>query len=489
MKPIIWVWLLFAGVLALHLLVAFGTPFLNYDGYETIRNVESIRATGLPLFHDSLSFQGRYSIFSPIFYYLLAGISFFMPVIMAAKIVPNVLIALSVFLAYGIGRRITASSGAGLLIAALVGFLPIGFISLSNTASAYTLLFPLMLLFYYFMLNIHRKKYSIYALITAVLVTAMHSFAAVFILGLLVYVLLTRIQESESRRKTEDIVIFLVLFALWFYLIIYKQAFRVEGLSILRQSIPSPLLAQWFSDFSFVESVYMIGFIPLVLGVYGAYHALLEEREPLMYIFIANIIVTGVLLWLKLVRLNVGLLFLGINLCILAGYAARLGYIYLPKTKVAMLRPYLLAFVLLLVVASAIAGISLYRYDTPNQNDVTALSFADAALPANATIVAFPKEGYFIEYTANRKTLLDRNFLLAPQTTERYNAMRIIFTSPFQIPALRALQEFGADYIYLSEETQKSLNITGLAYADKSCFSLIYNNHGKLYRKECALEG
>ncbi len=87
--------LVFAFSLGVRLYFAFQSPtFTSGDAYFTIRQVEHIRQTGLPIFEDALSYGGRTYIFPPLFHYVLAFFNLFLPITIVGKLIPNIIASL-----------------------------------------------------------------------------------------------------------------------------------------------------------------------------------------------------------------------------------------------------------------------------------------------------------------------------------------------------------------------------------------------------------
>jgi hypothetical protein len=480
-KPIWFVVALFVVVLALRLAIAFSLP-LQYEAYDSLRHAESIRDTGMPLYNDDLSYQGRIRMFTPVWNYFLAGVGFLMPLEIAAKLLPNLLMACSVFLAYGIVRRLTGSAGAGLFSAMAVGFLPIGFITTITTASPYSLVVFLSLLSAFFIVNLHRKHFGWYALASGILLAVSHPSSLIFIGGLIVYLLISRLEDADTRRAIEEIALVLLLFAIWFYLLIFKEAFQSRGLSLL-WDVPGPVIAEWFGRITFVQAVYAIGFVSLVLGLFGAYHALFEGKKPLVLIFVGNFLILLPVLWLKLVRGPIGLLFMGITLAILAGVSGYAAYEYLGRTKVYRIRPFIVLLTVVLFGIGVVTGMGVYVNDAPTPSDYRAVEFL-SSLPNNGTVLVRPQEGAFVMYVSRHPVLMDEDYLFAPQAEDRFLGVQTVFTSPFSIPVRRVLDDYGVNYVFLSAGAQRDYHVSGLPSAG-DCVYLVYDEGSRIYKNGC----
>jgi len=109
-KPAFWLTVIFVIVLAVRLYITFQTSLFNYDAYFSLRQVDNIRSTGFPLYKDPLSYGGKTQLFAPLNYYLLTIFSFVMPTDIMGKVLPNIIAALLVILAYYLALKITKNT-------------------------------------------------------------------------------------------------------------------------------------------------------------------------------------------------------------------------------------------------------------------------------------------------------------------------------------------------------------------------------------------
>ena len=81
--------IIFILTLSFRLYFAFQNPNFDYESYFSVRQVNQIIKTGLPLFRDSLSYGGRTFLFIPVFHYILAIFSSILTAGIALKLIPN----------------------------------------------------------------------------------------------------------------------------------------------------------------------------------------------------------------------------------------------------------------------------------------------------------------------------------------------------------------------------------------------------------------
>ena len=93
------------------------------------------------------------------------------------------------------------------------------------------------------------------------------------------------------------------------------------------------------------------------------------------------------------------------------------------------------------------------------------------APPVNTAIVVAPTA------LADRMNVVDSNFLLADNPSQRLRDVKAIFTTPSKIEAITLLNKYNVNFIFVSSQTLKEFNIDKIHYIDdKKCFKLIYNN-------------
>jgi len=109
--------LIYLITLSLRLFFAYDVPnFTGDESYFTIRQIEHIKDTGLPLVDDDQSMGGRAHIISPFYYYLLAFFNLFLPIELVGKLIPNILSNCVIILSYFIALELTKNSKVAFFI-------------------------------------------------------------------------------------------------------------------------------------------------------------------------------------------------------------------------------------------------------------------------------------------------------------------------------------------------------------------------------------
>lgn len=485
---------IFILVLALRLFIAFQTTDITYDGYYTLRNVENIKETGLPLFEDDLSYSGRQNVFSPLYYYILTIFSFIMPSMLALKIIPNIFATSIIFIVYIFAKRLAKNEGAALIAAGAATIIPVFFSQTINNASIYSLVIPLFFLtLFYFLKTISDSKNLWKFLILLITLALTHASSLILTFGLLIYVTLLKIQGFKKSTKEPELLLFSIFLILWANLTIYKQAIMLHGSSIIYQNTPIQIILEHFRELTFIEGLYWIGVIPLLFGMITIYDSVFESKKKSATSLIAICLTFFLFLWFKLINLYVGLMFLGVSMSILSSGAIAKTINYAKNLKFKIITP-LTKIILIILLLISFAPAIIYSFNeasnTPSQNDKAMFDWIQENTKENTTILTMMAESSAMSYYTKRKNFMDQQFLLIKNIDERYKDGQQIYSDRFLIPALTKLNYYSIDYVLISEYAQQTKNITELFYEDNDCVNNIYPDETsdlKLYSINCII--
>ncbi|MBW2996294.1 hypothetical protein KY332_03265 [Candidatus Woesearchaeota archaeon] len=484
--------LIFILTLALRLYFAFSTQTLDHEAYYNLRQIESIKTNGLPIFQDNLSYGGRTSLFIPVFQYFLSIFSFILPTTIVLKLIPNLLASTIVIISYLIAKKITSNKNAALFCSFISAFIPIYLIETVNSSSIYSLTIPLTFLALYFLMNLHKIKYITYFLTTSILLTIIHPSSSLLIIGLIIYAVIVNLEGLPQKKQETESILFLTFFSIWINIILYKKAFLQHGPSVIWQNIPPAVLSFYFAQTNVLEAIIKIGFIPVIFGIYAIYRYIFKEKNKNLYLLFGLTLAIFFLTWFKLLQPTVALMVLGVILAILFTQGYKLFFDYLKTTKLAKhKRNFLTLFILIFILTSVIPSIYFTHQRiqaSPTQDDIQALEWLKQNTDPEDTIAASLKEGHLINAIAERKNILDTNFLLAPNTAERYEGIKAIYKYPQKTEAISTLNEYNIKYIFFSPTSKSEFDIQELHYLDRKCFKAVYDNQTKIYKSFCKVE-
>lgn len=485
--------LIFIIALSFRLFFAFQTPNLDYSGYFNYIQIDHISKTGFPLMHDPLSQGGRTFIFSPVFHYIFAGLILLLPDILVLKIIPNIFASSLIFIVFLISKKLTKDINVSLLTSFVSAFIPIFFAETVNSLSIYSLILPLIFLMVYLFLDINKKKNIILFIILLLILTFLHPSSFLLIFGLLVYLLITKLENIRQSRAEIELVLFSTFFVLWAQFLIYKNAFLSHGPLMIWQNLPLGMLSKFFIQINITNALINIGFIPLIYGVYTTYKYAFREKDKDMYLIISLVLSASILLWLKLLELKIGLSFLGILLVLLFAKFYKSNIVSIKKSKFSRYTKQLFAlFIVLFIITSVIPSYTAAKdkiISSPSKEETEALLWLKENSDKDSTILGSVNQGFFIENFAERKTVIDSNFLLTKNPSQKYYDVERIYKTQYKTEAVNLLNKYNIDYIFISKNTLNEFNIKEVRYiSDEECFIPIFVKDVKIYKSVCIIE-
>jgi hypothetical protein len=315
----------------------------------------------------------------------------------------------------------------------------------------------------------------------------------IFIVALAIYMLLVKLEKMPFERAELEIILFSLFFVIWIEAIFLKKLFLFHGPLVIWQNIPKEILTNYFSKMTLLEGIYNIGILPFFYGIYTIYENLFKKKDKKIYLLIAFAMAVGLLLWLRLVELHLGLIFLGIILTILFSEFYSYYTKYITKTRAAR---FLNVFIFLLLFAffltSIIPSLALAKNTVEGsvvKDKMLALKWLSRNTPEDSVILASVDEGNIITYMTKRKNVFDSNFFLIKNSDEIFNDVKRIFTTIYSTEAVELLSKYSVDYIFFSEDVKDYFNLESLSYVSHECFELVYENkHVAIYKPLCRLE-
>jgi hypothetical protein len=369
---------------------------------------------------------------------------------------------------------------------------PVFFQRTFNDISVYTVVVPLFFLLLYSFMNIRKEKWVYCYIITIILLTLIHPSVILFIVGLWFYLLLLKIEGLKHDKAELEITIFSTFFVFLVQFIMFKKIFLFHGSLVIWQNIPKELLSTYFSQASILQAIYYIGIIPALCGAYIIYRYIFREKKQEIYLLVGFVFSVGLLLWLRLIELNVGLIFLGVIIVLLFAQFWRIFTSYIRTTRASKFLNLLgvLTF-LLFIVTSVIPSLTLAYYTSQTsitEEEIEALNWLNKNTPENSVILATVYEGNLVTAVAKRKNVIDSNFLLIKDAEQRFRDVNKIYTTFSITEAVTLLNKYDVDYIYFSPKAESAYAMEELSYAEDRCFSEVYSKGAKIYKSLCRME-
>ena len=489
---------------SIRLYFAYQTPYLSdTESYFHLRQVEHIKETGLPLFTDPLSYGGRRYVFLPFYHYVIAAFSFLLPLSSVVKILPNLLASSLIFVVYLCSLEITKRREYALFSAIVSAFIPIYFVETFNSLETYALTIPLSFLLLYAFFQIAKKpeqekngnqmknQYTRVFLFFLVILLITSASVAFIILSLVAFYFISKLENLKTEQEEVEIILFSVLLTLWFYFLVFKNAFLDHGTGIVWQNIPQKILNTVFHQVSVIEGVAAVGLVPFCAGIYIVYLNIFKKKSRPLYLIISILLTITALLWLKLISFKLGLMYISVLLIFFFGEAYKLFMSYIERTKAHRYKILFSVTILLIFVITSFLPLMSLTEDrienTITKDEVAALIFLRENTRPDQRIAAPIEEGNYIAYFAQRKNVADTNFLQVRDASIRLEKLDTLFNTRSKIIANNIIGELDAQLIYLSKRSQKEFEIEDLAAGDEQCFPplLLYHNV-KVYRNRCS---
>jgi len=442
--------------------------FSSDEAYFHLRQIENIIENKNLVFYDDLSYGGRDVIYPPFFHALMAVLSFGQ--IFLLKIIPEIFLAATVFVVFFVCKSLTQDNLSSLFSTTAFSFIPLFIGETINKLSVYSILIPTIFLLFYFLSDL--KRYATHYIIFSFILALTHPIAFLFVIALLFYVLLCLSEEVEISGLKKEAIVFSIVLVLLIQFIFYKKAFLEYGLAIMWQNIPANILADSFRSLTLFESVFYIGIIPLILGIIGIYIGVFQKKNKLSLLISSLILSTFLLLILRLMPITEGLLILGLALAVLSSLTLKTLFNYTQKLRFAKLKIIIPAMIFILIVIFSIWPSYLVIKNVSFLHDqvINDMEWIKENTGKRSVVLANINEGNLITAIAERRNVIDSNFLLAPHPKDRLEDVNLLYSTQIEAKSIELLKKYNINIIYLSEETKNAYNIETLLYYNKDCF-------------------
>ena len=479
---------IFLVVLAVRLTLAFSLPTFTYESYYHLRQVEHIAQTGLPFFHDELSYGGRELRFLPGFHYVMAFFTLVLPLEFVAKVIPNLLMASLTFLVFLLAWKTTRNVRASLVAAAVGGFLPI--LYNTNSFTPETLFLPLILLAVYAFLNLDEKEYLLLYFFSLLALSLTTAATFLLLIGFGIYLLLSLLEGKRLSRAELELIIFSAFFFLWVQFLFFKKTLLEQGAGFIWQNVPSPILLDYFPSFSLTQALVSISLIPFLAGLWVVYKSLFEMKSGRLFLLISFVISTILLTWMRVIRFRLSLSFFALILAILFATFYAQFTDHIGRTKFSQYAK-AISFVLVVAVLATLllpALSTALRQEVASSDQIAAFQWLNRNTEETAGIVSTLEEGHLVTYYAQRRNMMDDKFNLIPDIEQRFQDLHSLYTSSFETQAVDLMERYGMQYIILTPYGKEKYDISLLKYRTSNCLRKVYDQKDiRIYRRLCTL--
>jgi len=458
------------------------------NSYYILKNIENVKEKYAHVVYDPLSYSGRESVGSPLLYYILAPVSV---IPYGIKILTSIMIATLVLITYLAAKEITKDKTAQIVAASISGFTPIIIRETLNKISPYTIALPLLFFALYCFIKMERGFYLNLFILTTAILAVLHPLAILLASGLAVYLLLAAVEGIVVTKAKKEVILFTILFVSIIELAVYKEAFIINGVNAIWNNTPMVIRGEYFRNIEIKDILVQTGIVTIVLGGIGRFLAITKETSHAFLTFSSTILATSTLLFFKVMNFNTGVTILGIAMATMAaaGFERTTQYLRLTKADKAkhIIKPAIVLAILatLIVPSYTQAEQAMAQAVTPQEKE--ALLHIKTTAAAHEVVAASPEEGHYITSIAERRNVMDTNFMLAPEINERYNDLTRLFTTISGKRAREVFREYNVSLIYFSDKTKRIYNESQIPYIDdQDCFRKIKEtDKATVYRVKC----
>jgi hypothetical protein len=465
---------LFLTVTAIRFSLSLQSPeFASAESYYHLRQVDSILTTGSSITYDSLSYGGRdYSGIALYDYVLTASVGN----TLFLKFIGSLLGALLTLVIYFYAREFT-SDWYAVLSASAAGFIPVYFSSTIADVSILVLFVPL---FWFCLWCFHTARAKLF-LLSLLVLTLLSPYSMIIPLTLALYLLAYYLDKLEVGSEKKELAAFSILFVTYAYCVLYSTALQTHGPAAIWSNIPRYLLSDYFSQMTFSVALASIGFVPFIFGLFVFHAHFTERRHSPVWEVVCAVFVIGILFITRIIPIDFALSLLGSGAALLLGRGYYLFSKRFHQTKISYLATgmhiLLITLFILTSVLSSVVSADVHLSRSYQSEDFEALLFINKNTPQHSVVLGLPEEGSIIQYVANRSTVMDSNYLLAPEVDTRYYDTQRMFISPVYIEAIELLESYDVSYVYLSSRARFHYGISDLRYArNNECFAKVFEN-------------
>ncbi|MBS3162921.1 hypothetical protein J4467_03265 [Candidatus Woesearchaeota archaeon] len=475
---------IFLASFIFQLFFALQVPFYSSDdAYFNLRHSKYISENYTPLIYDPLSYGGNYILDTHVYHYFLGLFDIISPDFIY-KILPCLLSSLIIFIVFFLSKEITNDDNASLFAASLSAFIPTFLTATLNQISVISVSIPLFFLVVYLFLKI-KSKQSLFLYLSVILIL-LDPLNLLLLFTLLIFGLLMLSQSLQIKSEEYEALGLVATFLILVNLILYKSVYLEMGLSAIWENIPLEIYGNIFQNFNLLETITLVGFIPLILGIIGI---ILYKQKNTAITFLSSILLADfALLLMRLIPFKEGLIFLSIILGILSSITFMHFRKYLSITKLFSYEKVLITLLVLISIASllipSIYASSSVINDNVQQQEIDALQWLKFNTPRESVIAGNVYEGNLIISISDRANIIDNQFINAE---DRITDINLLFITESLVKAKKVLDKYGVEYIYFSQKSKELYNTETLVYTiDETCFKEVYKNEfATIYQVVC----
>lgn len=478
-KEMLAVALIFFVIFTLRLYFTLQTPeFSTDDSYWVLKQIEQISESGYPQYYDAYAYEGRTYIFAPLYHYIMAFFNLIFNNVFLLKLVHNIMISLVIIPVFLISRQITKDIRASIFASFIAAFIPVLFSKTINSLDSSGLFITLLMFVVYFFLNIESDKTtkSYTGFMVFLVLAALTDYSVLILVPILVlHIVINRIDDKSIKRAEYELIIFTVSLLLWLAVISIKRSAILKDLVGIASRMS--LLAQSPGVLQIVDSLVLVGFIPLICGFYIAYRFVFKSSSKAQNLMLSFLITVITATSLKLINFNEGLMLVGLILSIFFSVFFKQFFMYVNKTRFASYRNlFTISLYVLFLITGAIPSIAYAVNEiqaAPDNALIRSLQELKYASDSEAVFVSSPMQASLIEYYAEINALLDEKLVFASNSGQLISQVDSLYGTQFTLESLRIVNKYSIDYIIITNSTQQFFNVSEAKFITDQCYAPI----------------
>ena len=459
----------------------FVTENYNSEAYFHLRHINYILEEKSILYFDELSFGGKYVLYPHFFHIFMALFS--LGNMFLLKFIPEFFLAGSVFLFYLIAKELSKNNKIVLFSCLIYSFTPLFLVLTTNVLSVYSLIVPLFLLAIYCFLKINERRVYLYGFMISVFLLGLTHISSFLLVGTSLLFTLMCISEDLILTKLKKEALFFCILIISFLLFItYHKVFFVQGLGLLFQNLDTVNFSI-IADNNLVNLILLAGLLPIVLSLFAFYNCFFKKKSEL--VFLLSSLLLGILFLFVLGFMNIkdSLIYLTISFCLLSCYGLDFLLKYTEKFRWNKTK-YFLVFLVILAFFMFSFYPSLYALDGVkpiSSEKINDFLWLKRHSDSNDVVLSLENDGFIITAIANRRNVIDNDYLLAPNLNERKEDIKLLYKGWYLGNIKGLIEKYNIKWIYLPDEL-RVYGIEDLIYARNSdCFI----QRGNFYEVVC----
>jgi len=195
-------------------------------------------------------------------------------------------------------------------------------------------------------------------------------------------------------------------------------------------------------------------------------------------------------MFLRLLEFSIGFIVISMALILLSAFSFNKVFDMIKMSKFSRFQfttsiILLVIIMLFLIIPSFNLSLEIKK-NAISKEEIEILKWANMNLEDGAIIYSDLSEGNLVTTIANKKSFIDKNFLLAPNVNQRIEDAELLATTWNRALALQKIKNYGINYLLLTDYLRDRYDIKEIKYFDDVCFDKVIGiERGAIYKVLC----